>query len=168
MATVTLPMASRRQTLLPALVRTGLAVGVSDAFFASSLALLVPPTATFARLWQGVASVPFGKGMLTGGLPAAAVGLAVHFCVAFFWSALFVLALRVSPALRDALTSWRRAILVASIYGMSIWLIMSLVVIPVIVHRPPAIGPKWWILLIGHIPFVAMPMVLANRRRTST
>jgi hypothetical protein len=168
MATVSLPMTSPRQSLVPALVRTGLAVGVSDAIFASSLALLVPPTATLARLWQGVASVPFGKGMIGGGLPAAAAGLAVHFCVAFFWSGLFILALRASPALRDVLTSWPRAILVASIYGMSIWLIMSLVVIPSIVHRPPAIGPKYWILLIGHIPFVAMPMVLANRRRTST
>ena len=159
---------TRRQTLFPALIRTGLAVGISDAFFASSLAVLVPPYATILRLWQGVASVPFGKGMIGGGLPAALLGLVTHFGVAFFWSGLFVLALRASPALRDALNSWPRAIVVASIYGMSIWLIMSQLLIPAFVHRPPAMGPKYWILLIGYIPFVAMPMVLANRTRASS
>ena len=75
---------TRRQTLFPALIRTGLAVGISDAFFASSLAVLVPPYATILRLWQGVASVPFGKGMIGGGLPAALLGLVTHFGVAFF------------------------------------------------------------------------------------
>ena len=50
------------------------------------------------------------------------------------------------------------------VYGMSIWLIMSLGVIPALVHRPPNITLRWWVQLIGHIPFVAGPMVLVNRQ----
>jgi hypothetical protein len=54
-------------TIFERWIRTGVAVGISDAIFASSLALLVPPYATLLRLWQGVASVPFGNGMIGGG-----------------------------------------------------------------------------------------------------
>jgi len=35
----------------------------------------------------------------------------------------------------------------------------SLAVIPFLVHRPPAISIRWWIQLIGHIPFVGLPIV---------
>jgi hypothetical protein len=41
---------------------------------------------------------------------------------------------------------------------------MSLVVIPVLVHRPPAVTIRWWVQLIGHIPFVALPIVGAISR----
>jgi len=48
---------------------------------------------------------------------------------------------------------------VASVYGQCIWLFMSLVVIPTLLHSPSNITIRWWIQLIGHIPFVAMPIV---------
>jgi uncharacterized membrane protein YagU involved in acid resistance len=163
MATVTLPTETQRQGTVPALIRTGLSVGLSDFFFASALSVLVPPYSTPLRVFQGVASVLFGRGMLSRGVGAGILGLFMHFCVAFFWSGLFVLALRYSVWLREALRSWPRALVVAAIYGMSIWVIMSWVVIPSFVHRPPAMNLKWWILLFGHIPFVAMPMILVNR-----
>lgn len=62
MATVSLPMANQRRSFVPALVKTGLLVGVSDAIFATALTF-VPPLSTPLRVWQGVASVPFGRGM---------------------------------------------------------------------------------------------------------
>ena len=36
---------------------------------------------------------------------------------------------------------------------------MSLAVIPLLTGRPPAIGFRWWVQLVGHIPFVAVPIV---------
>jgi hypothetical protein len=36
---------------------------------------------------------------------------------------------------------------------------MSLIVIPVLFHRPPAITTRWLIQLGGHIPFVGLPIV---------
>lgn len=60
--------------------------------------------------------------------------------------------------------SWPTAILAASVYGVAIWLIMTWIVIPAMVHRPPNLSLKYWVQLAGHIPFVVMPMVLVNRR----
>ena len=57
------------------------------------------------------------------------------------------------------------AFAIAAVYGMCIWLTMSLGVIPALVHRPPKFTLRWVVQLIGHIPFVAGPMVLLNRRR---
>ena len=153
-----------RSSFVTAWLRTGLMVAISDGLFASATGILIPPYATPFRVFRGVASVLFGRGALNGGVPMALVGMLMHLSVALFWSGLFLIALRNSPALRDAIQSWPKAILVATVYGPTIWLIMSLIVIPGLVHRPPTIGAKWWVQLIGHIPFVVGPMILANRR----
>jgi uncharacterized membrane protein YagU involved in acid resistance len=115
------------------------------------------------RVFRGVASVLLGKSALDGGVATGLIGIAMHLSVALFWSGVFVIAFRNSSALRDLIRGWKGAIAVAAIYGMSIWLFMSLVFIPAMVSRPPTIGAKWWVQLIGHIPFVAMPMILVNR-----
>jgi hypothetical protein len=41
---------------------------------------------------------------------------------------------------------------------------MSLAVIPLLVHRPPTINFRWWVQLLGHIPFVAIPIVASISR----
>ena len=164
MSAIPYDMTAARPTFVTAWLRTGLLVALSDGLFASATGILIPPYATPFRVFRGVASVLFGRDGLNGGVPMALVGMMMHLCVALFWSGLFLLAIRNSPALRDAIGSWPKAILVATVYGPSIWLIMSLIVIPAMVHRPPTIGAKWWVQLIGHIPFVVGPMILANRR----
>jgi hypothetical protein len=52
---------------------------------------------------------------------------------------------------------------VAAIYGPCIWMVMSLVVIPLLVRRPRNITTRWWIQLAGHILFVGLPIVLCTR-----
>ena len=153
-----------QQSFGSALVKTWLFVAVSDALFASATGILIAPYASPARVFRGVASVLFGKGALTGGAGTALIGLAMHFCVALFWSFLFVTAVRRWATLSRAIASWPTAILVASIYGVSIWLIMTWIVIPSMLHKPPNLSVKYWVQLVGHIPFVVMPMVLVNRR----
>jgi hypothetical protein len=164
MTTTALDSQVARPAFLSSWIRTGLFVALSDGLFASATGVLIAPYATPFRVFRGVASVLFGRGALDGGVPMALVGIAMHVCVALFWSGLFLIALRSSSALRSAISSWPGAILVAGIYGPAIWLFMSLVFIPAMVHRPPAIGAKWWVQLIGHIPFVVGPMIIANRR----
>jgi len=53
---------------------------------------------------------------------------------------------------------------VAALYGPVIWLVMSLVVIPLLSRRPPAFNFRWWVQLVGHIPFVAVPIVAVISR----
>jgi hypothetical protein len=164
MTTIAHDTTRSRPAFLDAWIRTGLLVALSDGLFASATGMFIAPYATPFRVFRGVASVLFGRGALDGGTPMTLVGIAMHISVALFWSGLFLIALRNSEALRDALRSRPKSLLVASIYGPSIWLVMSLVVIPALLHRPPTITTKWWVQLIGHIPFVVGPMILANRK----
>jgi hypothetical protein len=48
---------------------------------------------------------------------------------------------------------------IASVYGPLIWIVMSMLIVPQLTHRPPAITYRWWIQFFGHIPFVALPIV---------
>ncbi|MEO8622990.1 MAG: hypothetical protein ABI625_18090, partial [bacterium] len=114
-----------------------------------------------ARVWQGVASVLVGKGALDGGLEMIALGLLMHFTVAFTWSALFLFAVRRSHWLRAVLDSPYGALKVATVLGPFIWLCMSLVVIPTLVHRMPAMTTAYFEMLVGHIVFVGLPMAAA-------
>lgn len=164
MAPLTGPFAAQPQGVGSVLVKTWLLVAVTDALFASATGMFIPPIVTPARVFRGVASVLLGKSALDGGSTTALIGLAMHFGVALFWSALFVYAVHNSWWLRDALKTWPSRILVAVVYGVSIWLVMTWIVIPSMVHRPPNLTLKYWVQLVGHIPFVVGPMILVNRR----
>jgi uncharacterized membrane protein YagU involved in acid resistance len=111
------------------------------------------------RLWQNVASVLLGKEALDGGTRTALIGVLMHFGVAFGWSALFLLLAMKSAWIRRVLSSRYGAVKVAAVYGPFIWLAMSLVVIPVLLQRPPNVNFRWWVQLIGHFPFVGLPIV---------
>ncbi|HET7219477.1 MAG TPA: hypothetical protein VFJ02_15580, partial [Vicinamibacterales bacterium] len=52
---------------------------------------------------------------------------------------------------------------VAAVYGPAIWMVMSLAVIPALLHRPPTINFRWWVQWIGHFPFVGVPIVYSLR-----
>ena len=116
-----------------------------------------------AGVWKGVAATVLGPRALDGGVPAAAVGIALHLAVALVWSALFVAATLRWPALRRTIQSRGGALAVAAAYGPLIWLVMSLVVIPLATHRPPAVGFRWWVQIVAHVPFVAIPLVFTTR-----
>lgn len=151
-----LPLRSR-------LVRAGLLTGVTDGTFSSVLSVVFYGS-TVSRLFQGVAAVLLGSAAFDGGTPTALLGLLMHFGVAFGWSAVFLFLVMRWPWTRGLLASPYGVTKVASLYGPFIWAVMSLVVIPVLLHRPPALGTRWWIQLIGHIPFVGIPIVAASVR----
>jgi hypothetical protein len=143
---------------LSRLVLAGLLTGVSDGLFSSILSVAFYGS-TVTRLFQGVASTLLGKEALDGGTATALVGVLMHFGVAFGWSAVFLLLVTRSAGIRRVLTSRYGVARIASVYGPFIWLVMSLVVIPLLLHRPPTINLRWWVQLIGHVPFVAVPIV---------
>jgi len=148
------------------LLRAGLLTGVSDFLFACFLSIVVY-NSTFARLWQGVASVPLGRTALEGGTRTVAIGILLHFTVAFTWSAVFLFLVMRSRKVRQVLASPYGVIRIAALYGPFIWMFMSMVLIPLFTHRPPNITIRWWVQLLGHIPFVATPMLWAIRRGMS-
>jgi len=140
------------------LVRAGLLTGVTDGLFSSVLSVAFYHS-TAARLFQGVASTLLGKAALDGGTPTALVGVLMHFGVAFGWSAVFLVVVMRLRWVRRILDTRYGVLKVASLYGPAIWMVMSLAVIPLLLHRPPTIGSRWWVQFFGHIPFVGIPIV---------
>jgi uncharacterized membrane protein YagU involved in acid resistance len=143
---------------LSRLVRAGLLTGVIDGLFSSVLSVAFYDS-TVTRLFQSVASALLGKEALEGGTRTALIGVLMHFGVAFGWSAIFLLLAMKSAWLRRVLASRYGIAKVAAVYGPFIWLVMSLVLIPLLVQRPPTINIRWWVQLIGHFPFVGLPIV---------
>ncbi len=153
-----------RASFASAVLPVWLVTGAWDFVCASVLSALVYHTPV-ARLWQGVATIALGTAAIrVGASVAVAAGLALHLAVALAWSAIFVAAARKWPALRDALRTPMGALGVAVAYGPLIWLVMSLVVIPLATGRLPAIGVRWWVQVVAHIPFVTLPLVFTARR----
>jgi hypothetical protein len=133
---------------MPRLVVAWLLTAITDALFSSVLSVAFYHS-TVTRLWQGVASTLLGKSAFDGG----------HFGVAFAWSAVFLILFENSARIRRAVWSEHGVLKVASVYGPLIWIVMSFAVIPLLLHRPPSITLRWWVQLLGHIPFVAVPIV---------
>lgn len=140
------------------LLRAGVLTAVIDGLFSSVLSVAFYHS-TVTRLFQGVASTVLGKAAFEGGTRTALIGVLMHCGVAFGWSAVFLFLFMRSAWIRGVLSSPYGVIKVASLYGPFIWMVMSLVVIPLLVHRPPSISVRWWVQLIGHIPFVGIPIV---------
>jgi uncharacterized membrane protein YagU involved in acid resistance len=87
------------------------------------------------------------------------VGLLMHAGVALAWSAVFLALVMSWPWLQRVVASPGGVLKVAVVYGPLIWLVMSLVIIPVLTGRPPVLTVRWWVQLLGHISFVALPIV---------
>ena len=109
--------------MLRAIVWGGLLAGLADALYATLY--FGWQGASPVRIWQSVAG-----GLITrersvaGGLPTAALGLALHFFIAFTAAAIYVLASRKFPVLVQ------RAVLCGSLYGLWVYIFMNSVVIP--------------------------------------
>ncbi|HEX7137928.1 MAG TPA: hypothetical protein VF219_08790 [Vicinamibacterales bacterium] len=148
---------------LARLIRAGITTGIVDGLFSSVLSAFFYGS-TVTRLFQGVAATLLGNDAFDGGTHTAAIGLAMHVGVAFGWSAAFLLLVMVSGWLRRAVATRSGAVKVAAIYGPAIWSVMSLLVIPLLLRRPPAITFRWWVQFVGHFPFVGLPIVWSIRR----
>ena len=109
-----------------------------------------PSSARAERLLQGIASGVLGKSAFDGGTATALLGLALHYLIALIWTVVFFVAVR-------ALRTRRHHLVLAGIgYGVIVWLVMNLVVLPMsrvsrgpIQLRAAAIGAFILILCIG-------------------
>jgi hypothetical protein len=155
--------ATGERAMISRLLRAGVTTGITDGLFSSVLSAFVYGS-TVMRLWQGVASTLLGPSALDGGTRTAAIGLLMHFGVAFGWSAVFLIFYASSAWIRGVLGSFSGVLAVAAVYGPLIWIVMSFAVVPLLTHRPPAINIRWWIQLVGHVPFVALPIVASIAR----
>ncbi|WIT13363.1 hypothetical protein PFX98_07060 [Paucibacter sediminis] len=143
---------------LYAVLLGGSIAGALDILFAISFAAY--QGATPVRLLQTVASGLLGSAAFAGGLPVAALGLALHFAISLLWAGLFLaLALRL-PALT------LHPLLAGVLFGAMIFLAMRLLVLPLSAFPyPVSFKPLATVLdLLSHMLLFGVPIAWAAQR----
>jgi cellulose synthase/poly-beta-1,6-N-acetylglucosamine synthase-like glycosyltransferase len=133
-------------------------VTVVDGVFATLLPVLAYGQ-PLGRAWQNVAAVLLGRTAIYGGARTIVFGLVMHATVALVWTTVFLVLALFSGWMRRIVATPGGIIGVATLYGPLIWIVMSMVVIPAFTHRATQISQRWWVQLLAHIPFVALPIV---------
>ena len=135
---------------------TGLIVGAMDITAATIQAISRGATAT--RLLQFVASGLIGQKAFQGGGGTAALGLGLHFVIAFTLVAVFYVASRRLILLR------RHAVVSGLIYGLIVFGFMNLVVLPLSAARPRHSLTGDLIQIGIHMFVIGLPTSLLVRR----
>ena len=87
---------------------------------------------TQTQLLQNIASGVLGERAFAGGLQMAALGLLIHYCIALLWTSVYFIGY---PAIT---VLWRNRFVAGISYGIAVWLVMNLVVLPLSkVNRSP-------------------------------
>lgn len=141
-----------------AILFAGLLAGTLD--LTSAFIVTAVRSGSYAGMLQGIASGLVGKESFTGGAPAAALGVLVHYTIAFIWTTIFYLASRRIKFLVD------QPIISGVFYGIFVYLLMYYVVVPFsaapfqMPHTPDAIARDVFI----HIVCIGLPIALVVRR----
>jgi uncharacterized membrane protein YagU involved in acid resistance len=144
---------------LSSIVLGGLVAGVFDITYATVFSYFrsgVPPM----RILQSVASGLLGSEAFEGGVPTAALGLALHFGIALVAAAVYAFASQYLPLLV------RRPVLAGSVYGIGIYAFMNLVVLPLsrFPRKPSFPLPVLITGLLVHMFLIGVPIAFAARR----
>jgi hypothetical protein len=148
-----------KKSPLSAVLLGGAVAGAIDISYAITFWALrngVAPT----RVLHSVASGLLGRASYSGGAATAALGLFLHFLIATIWAALFVTAARLAPALV------RRPVLAGLAYGVVVYAVMNLAVIPLSrFPTKPSYPPDVLISgLLVHMLGIGLPIALAAAR----
>jgi hypothetical protein len=128
---------------------------ILDAFVMSSLNGGTP-----VQVLHAVASGVLGRAAYAGGAPAAALGLALHFAIAFAAATTYWVVSLYWPLLI------RRPVLCGLAFGIAVWAVMYQIVLPITFGRPWS-APGWPQLtnqLVIHAVGVGLPIALFARR----
>ena len=147
-----------RPTAFDTIVLGGLAIGVLD-FLDASIFFTQYFGISLARVWQGVAAGVLGREAATaGGWNTAALGILLHFVVAFVIATVFFIGTRVTTFLVN------HPIVSGLSFGVIAHFVMQHVVIPLSAAGGPTPAPfRWPVFLnsvIGHALLVGLPVAL--------
>ena len=150
--------ATKKSKALQAILFGGLIAGTLDltsAFIVTGLR-----GGRHVRMLQSIASGLLGADSFTGGAATAALGVLVHFTIAFIWTIVFYLASRKIKFLID------QPIVSGVLYGVVVYLLMYYVIVPLsaapfqMPHNLDAIARDVFI----HIICIGLPIALVVRR----
>ena len=139
-----------------AIAVTGLIVGTMDII--SAIIIVLWRGSTVTRLLQFIASGLLGPQAFQGGTATAILGLALHFLIAFTLVAVFYAARRSVGFVRQ------HAISSGIIYGLIVYAVMNLVVLPLSAARPRHSLTGDLIQIGIHMFVIGLPTSLLLRR----
>ena len=135
----------------------GLIAGTLDIAFACVF-WAVKANVPARRILQSVAAGLLGPASFEGGAGTAALGLALHYSIATSMAAAyFVTARRWTPLVE-------RPLLCGTIYGLMLYGVMNLVVVPLSAAGAGAKDPLWIALgVAAHVVLIGIPIALCVR-----
>ncbi len=146
------------------LLAAGALVAVLDGAFAVALYVYVLRACSTAQLWQSIAGALLGRAAFRGGSATVALGLALHFAVAYGWTLAYAALWATSGQLRELTATTRGALAAGAAFGVFIWLVMDFVVVPLTrASATPLRSPVFVILLTWHALGVGIPTALIVR-----
>src|SRR5215831_1938619 len=105
-------------------------VAVLDGAFAVVLYVTVLRACSAAQLMQSIAGALLGRAAFRGGSTTVALGVALHFGVAFGWTLVYAALRAMSGRLRQLTATTRGALRAGALFGVVVWLAMDLLVVP--------------------------------------
>ena len=153
-------VAVESSSAVPAIFWAGLLCGVLD--ITAAFVTWAPKGISPARILRGIAGGLLGPEAFQAGAGVAALGLAIHFLIAFSAAAVFYAISRRIGFLTE------QAVLSGVLYGVAVYLFMYWVVMPLsrLPRRPFSWTPTV-IAVVTHIVCVGLPIALVIRRITA-
>jgi hypothetical protein len=143
----------------------GALVGLLDGTFAIAVYARVLRVATATQVLQSIAGAFLGGAAYRGGMASAALGLGMHFGIAFGWTLVYAFLWTAAAPLRELTRSTAGALAAGAVFGCCVWLVMDLLLIPLTRARStPAAPSLFFVMLAWHAVGVGWPIALMLRR----
>jgi hypothetical protein len=146
----------KRSRTLPTIASAGLIAGILDVTSAFVIAGLKGMGSI--RMLQGIASGLLGPQSFEGGIATAALGLAIHFLIAFTAAAVFYAASRKFSFLTQ------HAVASGLLYGIAVYVFMYWMVVPLAFPDARHSISRDLTAVIVHMVLVGLPIALVVRR----
>jgi hypothetical protein len=142
---------------LRAILTGGLVAGSLD--LVAALVVYGLRGAAALAVLQSIASGALGRAAFGGGARTAALGVVFHFLIATVAAAVYCAASRRLPVLTA------RPIACGAAYGVAVWIVMNLVVVPLsAIGWRPIDPPLAAVIILVHVACVGVPIALVMRR----
>lgn len=157
-------LALREHSTVVRVLMAGALVGVLDMLYPIFLYTRVIAHVPTIRIPQSVASGLLGPAAFEGGLATAALGLLLHFTIAYSWTLLyFALSRRWAP-LRRLITTHAGRVKAGLLFGLVVWFAMNIIVVPLSRANPaPLFSLNFFLQLVWHPIGIGLPIALIVR-----
>lgn len=112
------------RTPLRTILLAGFVAGTMDILGAFFVYVVIMQLTTAEKILRGIASAVFKTGAFSGGVQMPVAGLLFHYCIAFGFTILYFFIYPYIPFLK------KQRLISAVLYGITVWLIMNLAVVP--------------------------------------